>query len=193
MKKTILSMMLAIALCGGVAVAQTPDANTGATKQNQECCQDSNSGKTKQKDGKHKKDGKGNKFNKEGRGFNPFDGIQLTNDQQQRLQVLQQGLGPVRLDKAQQERIPENPNLTPEQKKQLKSEKKAQKQAAKKKYLNGVKEVLTPEQYVIFLENCYLFTPENQGTPGMKHNKKDGFQGKKDRGERKQAPGVTKE
>lgn len=163
MKKVFVSMMLAGALLtGGTAYAQTKtDGNTGATTQ-KECCQTG-------KDCASKGDKKGKKGDKKGKKgekaakFNPFDGIQLTNDQQARLQVLRQGLGPVELSKAQQEKIPENKNLTPEQKKQLKKEKKAKKLEAKKNYLNGVKEVLTPDQYVIFLENCYLYAPQNQG------------------------------
>lgn len=158
-------MMLAGALfAGGTAYAQNQtDGNTGATQKAQkECCQSG-------KEGECKLEKKGKKGNKEGKlegkrqAFNPFDGVQLTDDQQQRLQVLQQGLGPVQLSKKQQERIPENKNLTEEQKKQLKAERKAQKLEAKKNYLNGVKEILTPEQYIIFLENVYLYTPDGQG------------------------------
>ena len=152
MKKTIVSMMLAVALlAGGTVYAQT-DATTGATTQKENV----------KKDKKGNKGFKANKGNMSSR-FNPFDGVQLTDDQQQRLQVLQQGLGPVQLSPEQQAKIPENKNLTPEQKKQLKNERKAKKQEAKKNYLNGVKEILTPDQYVIFLENCYLYTPQDQG------------------------------
>lgn len=171
-------MMLAGALLAGGSVYAQTDGNTGATKQQKECCQD---GKTS-KDGKGAKVGKGNKGNKAPR-FNPFDGIQLTNDQQQRLQVLQQGLGPVQLSKEQQEKIPVNPNLTPEQKKQLKAERKAKKLEAKKKYLSGVKEVLTPDQYVVFLENFYLYSPKDKSkaVKGDKHKNTKGDKDKKNR------------
>ena len=173
MKKTIVSMMMAIALiAGGTAYAQT-DGTTGATTQKEKCdnCKgdkgencEKNKKENKHKQGeKGKKDRKGGKELRGGRQqFNPFDGIQLTDEQQQKLQVLQRGLGPVILDKEQQARIPENKDLTPEQKKQLKEERDANKMEAKKNYLNGVKETLTPEQYVIFLENVYLYAPQNQ-------------------------------
>ena len=163
MKKLIVSMMTAVALfAGSAAYAQTPsDGNTGATVQTEKS---EKAGKKGTKD--FKKSGKegmrGNKGN-QGPRFNPFDGVQLTPEQEQKLQVLQRGLGPVILDKEQQAKIKENKNLTPEEKKQLKKEKEAKKLEAKKNYLNGVKETLTPDQYVIFLENWYLYAPQNQG------------------------------
>lgn len=188
MKKIFVSMMLATALLvGGSAYAQTTDGNTGATQKKEQC--DNCKG---DKSGKSKKDGKGKKAMRSQ--FNPFDGIQLTPDQQQRLQVLQQGLGPVVLDKAQQEKIPMNKDLTPEQKKQLKEEKKAQKQEAKKNYLKGVKETLTPDQYVIFLENCYLYSAPAQG-PGRDGSIKPGkgmHQGDKSHKGKKDGKGKSK-
>lgn len=156
MKKVFVSMMLAGALLiGGTAYAQTQtDGTTGATTQKEKV--QGKKGNKGDKGGRHDKK-KANKAT-----FNPFDGIQLTDDQQQRLQVLQQGLGPVELSKKRQAKIPENPNLTAEQKKQLKEERKAKKLEAKKNYLKGVKEVLTPDQYVIFLENVYLYAPQSK-------------------------------
>lgn len=166
-------MMAAALLFGSAAYAQTPtDGNTGATTQTEQSA----------KSGKDQKDKKARKGNRENRPkFNPFDGIQLTDDQQQKLQVLQQGLGPVILSPEQQAKIPENKNLTEEQKKQLKEERKAKKQEAKKKYLQGVKETLTPDQYVVFLENWYLYAPQNQGNDrGIKQSGKSGMKpGKK--------------
>ena len=156
-------MMLAGALLfGGTAYAQTQnDGTTGASVQKENVEKGKKGDKKGNKKG-NKKGEKGMKGNKTPK-FNPFDGVQLTDDQQQRLQVLQQGLGPVQLTKEQMEKIPQNPNLTPEQKKQLKQERKAKKLESKKKYLNGVKEILTPEQYVIFLENVYLYSPQDKG------------------------------
>lgn len=154
MKKTIVSLMMAVALVSGSAFAQTPNASTGATTQ-----------KEAVKGDKARKGPKGDRMQQ----FNPFDGVQLTNDQQAKLAELQKGLGPVQLTPEEQAKIKENPNLTPEQKKQLKEEKKAKKMEAKKNYLKGVKEILTPDQYVIFLENVYLYSPQ-QGQ-GQGHDK----------------------
>ena len=157
-------MIMAGALfTSATAFAQSKtDNTTGATTQ-KECCQVN--GQQSDKVLKGKKQIKVNRPQ-----FNPFDGVQLTDDQQQRLQLLQQGLGPVVLDKAQQAKIKENPNLTPEQKKQLKEERKNQKLESKKNYLKGVKEILTPDQYVVFLENVYLYSPD-QLNNGVKDSK----------------------
>lgn len=191
MKKTIVSMMMAGALLmGGSAFAQTTDGNTGATTQ-KECVKKDGKSCSNCPDAKATKGDKKGKKN-HGPKFNPFDGVQLTADQQQRLQVLQQGLGPVKLDKEQMENIPVNPNLTPEQKKQLKAEKKAKKLETKKKYLSGVKEILTPDQYVIFLENVYLYSPQNQGKGGKEANKSKGHKGDKGKGHKGEKPGAPK-
>ena len=171
MKKILVSMMLAVALAGGSSIyAQSQaEGNTGATSQKSQ--KEWNKGeKSRQKSDKKMKAQKPQ--------FNPFEGVQLTDDQQQRLEVLQRGLGPVVLDKEQQEKIKENPNLTPEQKQQLKKERKAAKLEQKKQYLNGVKEILTPDQYVVFLENVYLYSPQGQGKSQWSKSNKDFKQGK---------------
>ena len=174
MKKTLVSIFMAAAMIiSGNAYAQTPtDGNTGATTQKEKV----ENGK-KDKKGEHKKNG----FKKDKPAFNPFDGIQLTEEQQQKLQVLRQGLGPVELTPQQQAKIPENKNLTKEQKQQLKKERKAKKLEAKKNYLKGVKETLTPDQYVIFLENCYLYAPEKSGNKAARkpNGMKPGARGEK--------------
>ena len=166
MKKTIVSMMMATALLfGSAAYAQTTtDGTTGASVQKENV----KKGKKGGKEGKGKRGDRGQKFN-------PFDGVQLTDDQQQKLQVLRQGLGPVELTPEQEAKIPENPNLSPEQKKKLNEVRKNNMKENKKKYLNGVKEILTPDQYVIFLENCYLYSPQDQGrNTGKAMNPKKG-------------------
>lgn len=184
MKKIFVSMMLAAALLtGGMAYAQT-DGTTGAT-QKENVGKNIQNAPLRDQSARAKKEGqkgpKMGKKNKQGKPmFNPFEGVQLTEDQQQRLQVLQQGLGPVQLTPEEKAKIKENPNLTPEQKKQLKAERKAKKLEAKKKYLSGVKETLTPDQYVIFLENCYLYAPQGHSKDkGMKHHKDGRKEGKK--------------
>lgn len=154
MKKKIFGMLIAFAtIASGSVYAQTQQAKdkSGAKP---ECCIPAAINKNKQAKPK----------------FNPFDGVQLTSDQQQRLQVLRQGLGPVKLSKEEMEK------LSDEQKKQMRQENKAKKAEAKKKYLSGVKEILTPEQYVIFLENVYLYQPE-KGKGNLHGNKK--MKGKK--------------
>lgn len=187
-------MMMSFALiAGGSAYAQTKaDGNTGATVQKENC--DNCKGDKSDKDKKgNKKEGRKQVSGRASRAqFNPFDGIQLTDDQQQKLQVLQQGLGPVELSKEQLSKIPQNPNLTPEQKKQLMQERQSKKLDVKKNYLNGVKEILTPDQYVVFLENVYLYSPQDQGktnmikaAQGRKHDKDHKAKDRKDQKEKK--------
>lgn len=173
-------------LVGGTASAQTKaDGTTGASVQKENV----------EKKNKGDKSFKGNKIQKGNRGpkFNPFDGVQLTQDQQQRLQVLREGLGPVQLTPEQQAKIPENKNLTDAQKKQLKEERKAQKLEAKKNYLGGVKEILTPEQYVIFLENCYLYAPQDQNKVAKTGKQGDFKKGHKDGKDKKDKRGKKSE
>lgn len=179
MRKILSSVALAMAIMvAGSAYAQND--TIPSAKQQCENCNNEKGTKGVKKEHKGKKDLKGEKKGQKGgkdfkgeKGpkFNPFEGIQLTADQQQKLQALREGLGPVNLDKAQQEKVygkdgqkPGKENLTveqkkqmKEQKKQMKAERKAQKMEAKKKYLDGVKGILTPEQYVVFLENVYMF------------------------------------
>ena len=160
MKKIFLSIMLvgALLVSGTVYAQNQVEGTTGASVQKE----NTQNGKDKKKASKAKKDGKKSdkkSVTKSNRPkYNPFDGIQLTDDQQKRLQVLRQGLGPV--------------ELTPEQKQQLKKERNDKKMEAKKNYLNGVKEILTPDQYVVFLENVYLYSPQNQGSNQQVRQKK---------------------
>lgn len=174
MKKIFLSIMLvgALLVSGTVYAQNQVEGTTGASVQKE----NTQNGKDKKKASKAKKDGKKSdqkSVTKSNRPkYNPFDGIQLTDDQQKRLQVLRQGLGPVELTPEQKAKIKENSQLTPEQKQQLKKERNDKKMEAKKNYLNGVKEILTPDQYVVFLENVYLYSPQNQGSNQQVRQKK---------------------
>lgn len=159
-------MLVSGLLFGGNVFAQT-DATTGATTQ-KEAVKKGDKVKMARQQGRPEIRQK----------FNPFDGIQLTEDQQQRLQELQKGIGPVQLTTEQKAKIKENKNLTDEQKKQLREERQAKKLEDKKKYLNGVKATLNPDQYIIFLENCYLYAPQEQAkATSMKRGTKVDRQG----------------
>ncbi len=75
-----------------------------------------------------------------------FEGITLTPEQQTKLQELNASRA----------------KAAKEKKEAAKADRKAkgdQKKAARKDYLNSVKGVLTPDQYVIFLENAYVNGP----------------------------------
>ena len=177
MRKKFLGIALAItAIISGTAYAQ--NQNDASQKQVQtECNKKSKENKKGKKDKKDKKEkgDKKTKASKEGKSmkerkadkqaFNPFEGIQLTTEQQQKLQSLKQSMAIAKPEKKAQEG--RKKDLTEEQKKQLKAEAKnkkaemkAKKAEAKKTYLAGVKEVLTPQQYTLFLENIYLKSPQ---------------------------------
>lgn len=75
---------------------------------------------------------------------NPYTGIELTPEQQTSLQQLDRGRRESRRNAAEN---------------------------ARRDYLNKVKEVLTPEQYVIFLENVYVQAPDG---PAVRPGNRDG-------------------
>ena len=154
MKKTVFSFIVAFAAISAAGAYAQNQASGQNNKQQSECCQ--NKGSKKKADRPER--------------FNPFDGVQLTEDQQQRLQSLRQGLGP-QMPPKEKLSDEQKKNLTDAQKKQMKEERKAKKTQAKKDYLNGVKEILTPEQYVVFLENVYLYSPDQQKSGAPKHDK----------------------
>lgn len=137
MRKKVLSFIVAIAaIASGASYAQSNNKSENGKQKIENC--------RKNKDGKKKC----------GECADYFKGIQLTADQQEKLKVLRQGLGPVEFDKKQNG---EKSRMTAEEKKQLKAERKAKKLEAKKKYLDGVKGILAPDQYVMFLENVYIY------------------------------------
>lgn len=77
---------------------------------------------------------------------NPFEGLNLSEKQQAELKALREGC------KAERQKIAEKERAE-------KKEMKEQRKKDTKEYLAKVKEILTPDQYVQFLENAYL----NQG------------------------------
>lgn len=105
-----------------------------------------------------------------------FEGIDLTAEQKAKLAELQKGCTADRdKNKASKDK---KDNLTKEQKKQLKAERRAKHLEARKKYLENVKSILTPEQYNKFLENSYLSSHHKKAdmkSKGAKmHRKGDG-------------------
>lgn len=180
MKKVFISMFVvaAASLMTGSACAQSTDQ-----KAKQECCDTTGNAKGKSL----KKDGRKD-FERRDRQtqYNPFEGMELTEDQQQRLAVLQKGLGPALVD-APEKSLPDN--MSDEQKAKIKKDMASRKVEAKKNYLNGVKEIIGPEQYVVFLENFYINAPsQKQGQRPDKNRadmkKRDGKDLKKHDGKR---------
>lgn len=171
MKKTILSVAILLASTLGLtAVAQTP-ANSQACPNSTECT-------------------KANKANKPNRP-NPFEGLNLTEQQKTELKAIapqrngqkcNKAANGTSSDKAQtgkccKDKKAKDVNAASQSKaeKQAKQAENRQKRMdARRDYLAKVKNILTPEQYVQFLENNYV----DQGFKGgprhgkMAHSKK---------------------
>ena len=189
MKKAIFSVAIAIAsMVGFAATAQTPEAATGATQQVEQCGNDAKCDKAHKKHDIKKGDlagerhhGKGMKSNRSQRHgeFNPFEGLNLTPEQQTALEALRPQKGQCPGDKAQcSEAKPDCKDKAQCDKKDCKKADKAKcdkkdgkkcdkkegvsredraadMKARRAEYLGKVKEILTPEQYVQFLENNF--------------------------------------
>ena len=95
---------------------------------------------------------------------NPFEGLNLSEKQQAELKALREGC------KAEREKIAA-------QEKAEKKEMREQRKKDTKEYLGKIKDILTPEQYVQFLENAYLnhgnrpFSAQRGGKQAMRQGK----------------------
>lgn len=103
-----------------------------------------------------------------------FEGITLTDAQKSKIQDLQKS----RMEKCNA-KAREAKDLAKAEKRKMREERDSARKADRRAYLDGVKQILTPEQYVIFLENAYV-TPVPQGPraaaprhPGMKQGAKN--------------------
>lgn len=96
------------------------------------------------------------------KGMNPFEGLNLTEKQQSELKALAESR---RAEMSKQK----------DQKKQDMKAMKEKRQNARKEYLAKIKGILTPEQYVQFLENSWLKSGNqgraNMGSKGQKAGK----------------------
>lgn len=90
---------------------------------------------------------------------NPFEGLNLTADQQTKLEALKKECKEARMAKAEtrQKQAQERKNVNREEAKKARTEELAK-----------IKAILTPEQYVKFLENNYL--TGRHGKKGAKDN-----------------------
>lgn len=163
MKKIIFSLALLVA--SSTAFVSFAQDNTSTAKKT-ECCETQKGDKKGKRDIKDLKKGKIKPVMK---APNLFEGITLTAEQQTKLDELNASMRPQRPEKKEGDQ-----KLTDEQKKELKKEMNSKRGERKKKYLEGVKSILTPQQYTQFLENSYL-------NGGMKLQKPQSFKpGKKD-------------
>ncbi|MDE5568959.1 MAG: Spy/CpxP family protein refolding chaperone [Muribaculaceae bacterium] len=91
--------------------------------------------------------------------MNPFEGLNLTAEQQTKLDALKQNC-PMKADRQKVDK---------QDKKDMKSEMMAKRVQCKRDFLAQVKNILTPEQYVQFLENSFVNGQNRHGK--MDHHK----------------------
>lgn len=156
MKKKVLALVVAVLALGSTSVFAQSQSQS-CPPQQKECCKD----KKDKKDRKDKKDKKGNK--KHG---NPFEGIQLTPEQQQQIDNLRAE------QKAQKKANREaGKELSKEARKEAKTK-------ARQEFDAKVQKILTPEQYAQFKKNCEAQKAKKE----MKKKDKKERAGKKDKG-----------
>lgn len=174
MKKIFLTIAIIASSLG--AFAQTDNKSNNAACANTE--------QTCNKDKKAECKANGKKCNR------AFEGITLTDDQQNRLSALRENFRKER--EANRESLKasadskDKKDLTKDQKLQIKQENKARREEGRKKYLSGVKEILNPDQYVVFLENTYIISGDQHNAKGhaqnmRKDDRKDKHFGQADR------------
>ncbi|MDE6353361.1 MAG: hypothetical protein K2K88_09565 [Muribaculaceae bacterium] len=159
MKKTILALSLSVlSVLGFSAIAQNQNVENKKCE-NKECCK-----KEGKKDCKDRKD-----FGKAQ--YNPFEGLNLTEAQTQKLAALK---SEKKSDRVEGQRPEKKEQLTAEQRQQ----KMQERDNRSREYLAKVKAILTPEQYVSFLENVAVHKSHHKMMArhdGNRHDmKKDG-------------------
>lgn len=108
---------------------------------------------------------------------NPFEGLNLTAEQQAQLKAIGEKMRPSKEDmKAAKEAKKE---AKKENRKKMMEERKAK----RSEYLAQVKKVLSADQYIKFLENSYVNNAPNFNRPG-----REGMGNKQQNGQRPNAP-----
>lgn len=177
MKKKILSVALAAIFSLGIASFAQSAQNTDTICIKKECKKD---GKCDKKGKKFDK--KDRKFDKKQKEVNLFEGLNLTEEQQQAIAVIPTPQQVMKTARDNNKVKADTANFNREERKMFARQVRA-------KYLDQVKAVLTPDQYVQFLENYFT-----NASPAKKDIKKDGkrqgdnkqgMKGKKDRKDRR--------
>lgn len=154
MKKTFLSIAVLLASIAGVSASAQTTADATAAKTKTECTKGCAA--------------------KGAPAYNPFAGLNLTEQQQSQLQTLKTQMKDA---KAKEAKTREAAKAERQAQKKQKMEARVQ---ARRDYLAKVKNILTPEQYVQFLENSYV--DQGMKQPGGRHGNmaKANRHGKKD-------------
>lgn len=159
MKKKFLGLaIVAMSLVAFNGMAQTPAGNSAP----------------KQEKAEGKQAMKGKKGDRPAK-MNPFEGLTLTDAQKAKLQELDAKRAAAKAEKSKELKAD----------KQRRDEAKmADRRAAKKQYLEDVKAIIGPEQYVVFLENMVINGNAGKGKPGM-HKDMKGMKDGKARADRR--------
>lgn len=142
MKKKIFSVaLLAMSLFAVNSIAQTP--STGSDTQ----IENVKGKKCDKKCEKADKDGKKADKKEKRAKMNPYEGLKLTDAQKTKLQ---------QLDEKRLAQHKQNKEAEKAENQRNDSLKMEARKTAKKEYLNEVKAIIGPDQYVVFLENFYI-------------------------------------
>lgn len=107
---------------------------------------------------------KDNKINKDKGACREFEGLTLTDTQKEKLQQLKANQREAR--QAQKEQAKMDRKADKEQREAERKAMKEQREAERRAYLKEVKNIVGPENYVIYLENMYVTAPmQNQMGP----------------------------
>lgn len=120
---------------------------------------------------------------------NPFEGLNLSSEQQTKLKALQEKRMAERKEKSEKAKASKQENVAKadkESRQAAREARMAKRQECKKQFLADVKSILSPEQYVQFLENNVQFIGKNHGK-GHKHGKKFAGKGRHDGKKQKRA------
>lgn len=155
MKKAILSLAIAaLAFSSLPAFAQAPDNNGKACENPTEC--------TQARKGRHDNGPKAS---------NPFEGITLTDAQKASLEALRTKRAEAcKAARAEKQKSDSARMAT----------RKAERKAKARARLDEVKAILTPEQYVVYLENIVIDQPAPRHDQGDKARRSHGNNGGKD-------------
>ena len=169
MKKTIVGMaLMAMALVGFNGMAQSTTQSAKTQVENNACCK---------KGDKEKKGGKMQAREKK----NPYEGLTLTDAQKTRLAELDSKRMAAHKAKMESRKAEgkkaDKKGMTDAEKQAARKAKMDARKAEKMEYLQEVKAIVGPEQYVVFLENMYVNGGQPGGGKAIKQGQKGGKQG----------------
>ncbi len=169
MKKKVLGLaLMAMTLVGfnGMAQNQAQSCNSQSCKAQTECTKGSKGMKKAAREAK-----------------NPYEGLNLTDAQKSKLAELDSKRMADRKAKMEARKADANgqkadkKNMTDAEKQAAKKAMMEARKADKIEYLQEVKEIIGPDQYVVFLENFYVNGGGQQGGKAIKQGQRDGKKG----------------